>query len=127
MTTTAAARRGRQPVTLARRRNSRLDWLLLRWQARLDARLVYRVVPWAAAGGLFVVLLTMALARVDRLEAGADLARGIQAAWHLSDFAAPETTLGQDTNYFAFQLPIAFVPLAILTRFLPITGTLLVA
>jgi hypothetical protein len=110
----------------ARRRNSRLDWLLLRWQARLDARWADRVVPWGAAGLLFVVLVTMALARAHRLDAGADLARAVQAAWQLADLASPETTLGQDTSYFAFQFPIAFIPIALLTRFLPPVGTLLV-
>lgn len=76
---------------------------------------------------LFVVLLTMALARVERLEAGEDLGRAVQAASKLAGLGSPETTIGEDISYFAFQFPVVFVPLALLTRFLPTTGTLLVA
>jgi uncharacterized membrane protein len=127
VTTTAGARRARPGATITRRRNSRLDWLLLRWQARLDARWADRVVPWAAAAILFVVLFSVALARVDRLDAGADLAKGVQAAWHLSEFGSPETTIGLDGNYFALGLPLAFVPLGVLTLVVPTTGALLAA
>ena len=73
-------------VAIARRRNSRLDWLLLRWQARLDAAWADRVVPWALAGLLFIVYFSIALARVDRLDTGSDLARAVQAAWQISHF-----------------------------------------
>ena len=127
MTTTSAPRRARSGTTITRRRNSRLDWLLLRWQARLDARWADRVVPWAGAAVLFVVLLSVALARVDRLDAGADLARGIQASWQIADLGSPETTIGVDHNYFAFQFPVAFVPLAMLSVVVPATGLLLAA
>ena len=72
-----------------RRRNRRLDFLLLRWQARLDARWVDRVLPWAVAGLLFVVFLTAALARVDRLETGTELARASQAAWQIGEGRRP--------------------------------------
>jgi hypothetical protein len=122
--TTAAARRSR-PAALGRRRNSRLDWVLLRWQARLDARWADRVVPWAVAGLLFVVLFTAALGRAHRLDAGADLARAIQAAWFLGDGSSPEVTIGEDVNYFALQFPVAFIPIAAVVRFLPAAGTLL--
>lgn len=120
-------RRAEVAAPLVRRRYSRLDWLLLRWQARLDARWADRVVPWVAATVLFVVYFTAAIARVDRLEAGDDLARSVQAAWQLADAGTPRTTIGAEINFFALRLPIGFIPLAVLTRFLPITGTLLAA
>jgi hypothetical protein len=114
-------------VAIARRRNSRLDWLLLRWQARLDAAWADRVVPWALAGLLFLVYFSIALARVDRLDTGSDLARAVQAAWLIGHFESPDTTIGTDVNYFGLGLPLAFVPIALLTRILPATGTILAA
>ncbi len=114
-------------MTSPRRRNRRLDWLLLRWQARLDARWADRVVPWVLAFGVFVVYAAMALARVDRLEAGPTLARHVQAAWQLAAGNVPEVTVGLDGNLFSDRLPVLFVPLAAITRFLPGTSVLLVA
>lgn len=116
---TATARAGTS------RRRGRLDWLLLRWQARLDAQWADRVLPWAAAALLFVVFLTAALARVDRLAAGTELARASQAAWQLADGRAPESTIGEDVNFFGLRLPLGFVPLAAVTRVLSTTVTLL--
>jgi uncharacterized membrane protein len=113
-------------VGSTRRRNRRLDWLLLRWQARLDASWADRVVPWVLAAAVFVVYAGVALARVDRLDTGAVLARYVQAAWHLAEGRPPELTIGADGNLFADRLPLLFVPLAALTRVLPITTTLLV-
>jgi hypothetical protein len=114
-------------VTSPRRRNRRLDWLLLRWQARLDARWADRAVPWLLAFGLFVIYAAVALARVDRLDAGPTLARHVQAAWQLAAGNPPEVTVGPDGNLFADRLPLLFVPLAALTRVLPGASTLLVA
>jgi uncharacterized membrane protein len=113
-------------IASTRRRNRRLDWLLLRWQARLDARWADRVVPWAIAGALLVIYASFALARVDRLDTGPTLARHVQAAWHLAAGRPPEVTIGADTNLFADRLPALFLPLAALTRILPTTATLLV-
>jgi hypothetical protein len=124
-----APRTANRPRTTAvrPRRNTRLDWRILRWQARLDAGWADRVLPWLLAGGLFVVFGSVALARMQRLDGGQDLARAVQAAWQLADASSPLTTVGTDINYFAFGTPLAFIPLAVLTRFLPVAGTLLVA
>lgn len=113
-------------VGSTRRRNRRLDWLLLRWQARLDASWADRVVPWVLAAAVFVVYAGVALARVDRLEAGPTLARHVQAAWHLAAGRPPELTIGADGNLFADRLPALFLPVAALTRVLPGTTTLVV-
>ena len=123
------ARPARAPGLLVgstRRPNRRLDWLLLRWQARLDASWADRVVPWVLAAAVFVVYAAIALARVDRLDTGPFLARHVQAAWHLAEGRPPELTIGTDGNLFADRFPVLFVPLAALTRVLPITATLLV-
>ena len=109
-----------------RRRNRRLDWLLLRWQARLDANWADRVLPWLLAAAVFVVYAGVALARVDRLDAGTVMGRHVQAAWHLAEGRPPELTIGGSGNLFADRLPLLFVPLATLTRVLPITSTLVV-
>ena len=109
------------------RRRNRLEWLLLRWQARLDAQWVDRVGPWIAAAVLFLVYVTIAFARASRLEAGDDLARYIQGSWHLVEGRAPVTTVGAEGNLFADRFPILFVPLAAVTRVLPAEHTLLAA
>lgn len=114
-------------LPVVRRRYRRIDWLLLRWQARLDASWADRVVPWIVAGLVFVVYLTAALARADRLEGGVELARSAQAVWQLAEGRAPETTVGGDLNYLALRLPLGLVPLAAVTRFLPTVATLLAA
>lgn len=113
-------------IASTRRRNRRLDWFLLRWQARLDARWADRVVPLLITGVLFVAYASLALARVDRLDAGPTLARFTQAAWHLAEGRPPEVTVGPDTNLFTDRFPALFVPLAAVTRLLPATTTLLV-
>jgi len=112
-------------VAATRRRNRRLDWLLLRWQARLDASWADRVVPWILAAVVFVVYAAAALARLDRFDTGATLGRFVQAAWHLSEGRVPELTIGTPGNLFAGHLPVLFVPLAALTRVLPAAPTLL--
>lgn len=127
MTSTTARRTTRGPTTIVRRRYRRIDWLILRWQARLDAQWADRVAPWIAAGILFAVLFTVALARVDRVDAGVDLARAAQAAWHVAGLRTPEITLGDDVNYLALQFPVAFVPVAVVTRVLPAHAVLLAA
>lgn len=122
---TTATRRVPPARSVARRRRNRLDWLLLRWQARLDARWADRALPWAIATVLFLVFFTAALARVDRLGGGAELARASQAAWHLAAGRAPETTIGEHVNFFGVRLPLGFVPVAAVTRVLPPTIVLL--
>lgn len=132
MTAPAARRAGGRPlpspglVAATRRRNRRLDWLLLRWQARLDAAWADRVVPWALAAGLFVVYAGVAVARLERLEGGAVLARHVQAAWHLSEGRLPDVTVGPNGNLFADRFPVLFLPLAAVTRLLPVAATLVV-
>lgn len=83
-------------------------------------------MPWVIAGVLFVLYASLALARVDRLEAGPALARHVQAAWHLAEGRPPEVTIGVDHNLFTDRFPALFLPLAALTRLLPAAGTLLV-
>src|SRR5215510_14617040 len=71
------ARPTRPPRTFKRR----LDNATLRWQARLDSEWSDRVLPWLISGALFVVFLSLALARARSLNGGVDLGRYTQAAY----------------------------------------------
>ncbi|MCU1452958.1 MAG: putative rane protein [Acidimicrobiales bacterium] len=53
----------------------------LRVQGHLDGDLADRVVPWAAAAGLFVVFLLLELAVIRSQEGGSGMAAWLQAAW----------------------------------------------
>lgn len=97
---------------------------MLRWQARLDARWADRVVPWAAAGLLFVLYLVLALARTRSLAAGAPLAGYAQAAWLITEGKDAQITLS-GSHLLSQHAPVGFYPLAQVTRFLPAVGALL--
>ncbi|MFP3906382.1 MAG: DUF2079 domain-containing protein [Acidimicrobiales bacterium] len=71
----------------------KLDYQLLRWQARLDGAWADRVLPISAAVGLFVVLVALSLAQARNLGNGMELARWVQGAFHLTSGHDPELTL----------------------------------
>jgi uncharacterized membrane protein len=77
------------------------------------------------AAALFVTYLVVALARVERLEAGTSLARYVQALWFLADGKVPELTIGVDGNLLADRLPLVMWPVGALSRIVPATGLLL--
>ena len=103
----------------------RADNALLRWQARLDSPWADRVLPWAAAGGLFALLALLSLARQRSVDAPAQLATAVQSVWLLGE---GETTLTVDggVHVLAPHLSLALAPLGLATRVLPRTTTLLV-
>jgi uncharacterized membrane protein len=120
--------RADRPRTTVRARPTwrrRLDQTLLRWQARLDAAWADRVVPWAGAAGLFVLLYALALARADAL-GGSVLGRYIQAAWLISSGNQPEPTIGGG-HLLAENTPLILWPLGVVTGLLPTVPTLLAA
>ena len=116
MSTTAV----RPPPGLRRR----IDTVLLRWQARLDAEWADRVVPWVMATLLFIVFFLLAFARARSLRAGTDLGAYTQGAWLVRTGRDAELTL-TGNHLLADQLPLVFYPLAFLTKVLPTTQTLL--
>ncbi|GIT45439.1 MAG: hypothetical protein Ct9H300mP12_00240 [Acidimicrobiales bacterium] len=59
----------------------RLDFVMLRWQARLDAPVWDRSLPWLTPLGLAVVLSLLALARYRDLGVGYELGHYVQAAY----------------------------------------------
>jgi uncharacterized membrane protein len=103
----------------------RADNALLRWQARLDSAGVDRVLPWAAAAALFVLLAVLALAQARSLDGGTDLASATQAAWLIRDGRAPFVTVDGGVDYFANQAAFAFYPVVAVTFLLPIVPALL--
>ncbi len=103
----------------------RLDLAILRLQGRLDSRRADRVLPWAFAFGLFLVLATLALMRARGLEEGADLGTFTQASWLVNRGDAPFLTI-RDTHLLAEEAGFAFFPVALATRFLATIPTLLV-
>ncbi len=111
----------RRPRPALRRR---VDNVMLRWQARLDASWADRVVPWAAAVVLFVAYLLLALARARSLSGGAPLAGYAQAAWLITEGRAAFVTVS-DGHLLSLHAPVGFYPLAQVIRFLPTVPALL--
>jgi uncharacterized membrane protein len=103
----------------------RADNALLRWQARLDSAGVDRVLPWAVAAGLFILLAILALPQARSLDGGTDLATATQAAWLIRDGRPPFVTIDGGGDYFANQAAFAFYPVVALTHLVPIVPTLL--
>lgn len=111
------------PARLGFRR--RVDMHVLRWQARLDGEWADRVVPAAAAVGLFVLLAALALARVRSLEAPLDLAAAVQGAWLLGEGLDPMVTIGGSEHVLARQAAFVMLPIGLLGRIVPIEPLLL--
>ncbi|MGH9119979.1 MAG: DUF2079 domain-containing protein [Acidimicrobiales bacterium] len=122
--TTGAAPSARQPPKPRRKLSRRIDQVLLRWQARLDAAWADRVVPWVGAGLLFTMLFGLALARASTLMPGEVLGTFSQAAWLISTGNGAEPTITGD-HLLAAHTPLAFWPIAWLTGILPTVPTLL--
>lgn len=104
----------------------RLDYQLLRWQARLDGTWADRVLPVAVAAGLFLLLVLMSLARARSLATGSVLAEWVQGAWLITEGRSPDLTV-TDTNLFAPHGSYGFYGIAQLTRpFAPIPTLLII-
>ena len=118
-------RTGETVVTTVVSLRRRLDIRMLRWQARLDSKAGDRVIPWATALVLTVVLALLGLARSRDLGIGSDIGHYLQAA-HLMDrgFDPVVTDLGH--NIFADQAAWIFWPIAWALRALPPAATLIV-
>ncbi len=104
----------------------RIDNSLLRWQARLDSEWSDRILPWTLSGVLFVVFVTLSLARARTFEGGEDLGVYTQAAWLIVHSADPIVTLNDGTHVLSQQASFLFYPVAWLTRWTPTIPTLLV-
>jgi uncharacterized membrane protein len=109
--------------TLSFRR--RVDNIVLRWQARLDSDWADRVLPWLFAGGLFLLLELLALAKARSLDGTVDLAVYSQAAFLIHNGQTPVITITSGSHLMASQAAFAFYPLSLLTFVLPIQPALL--
>ncbi|MGY6499649.1 MAG: DUF2079 domain-containing protein [Acidimicrobiales bacterium] len=103
----------------------RLDYQVLRWQARLDGTWADRVLPLAAAAGVFVLFVLVSLARARSLATGTVLADWVQGAWLITEGRSPDVTIG-DANLIAAHGSYGFLGVAQLTRLFAPIPTLLV-
>ncbi len=104
----------------------RVDNVILRWQARLDSEWSDRVLPWLFAGGLFVVLALLSLAKVRSLDGTLDLSSYDQALWLIHNGYDPVVTVGTPAHVLASQASFVVYPLTLAGYVLPIQPTLLV-
>lgn len=103
----------------------RLDYRLLRWQARLDGSWADHIFPWFAALGLAIVFISTALARIHGFSTGNDMATWVQGAWLIRNgYPADITVTGQ--HLLAPQLAFGFYPIALATKWLSAMPTLVV-
>lgn len=103
----------------------RLEYWLLRWQARLDHPRVDRLAPWAIAGTIWVVLGLLALARSRELGLGTSMAVPMQVTWLIGGGYKPESSL-LGHNVLWEQAAFLWYPVGWLTAVLPTATTLLI-
>ncbi len=103
----------------------RMEYRLLRWQARFEGAVFNRTAPWFMALGMFVLLLLLALARSRELSEERTLAGAMQAVWLIGDGFTPDASL-LSHNYLFEQAGFLIYPVAGLTSIFPTAITLLV-
>lgn len=103
----------------------RLDYRLLRWQARFESSGFDRTAPWVIAAMMWVLLLLLGLARSRELSEGVSLAGAMQSVWLIGDGYVPTSTLLAH-NYLFEQAGYLIYPVALLTKIFPTAITLLV-
>ena len=103
----------------------RLDYRLLRWQARFESTGFNRTAPWAIATVLWVLLLLLGLARSRELSEETSLAGAMQTVWLIGNGFVPKSTLLAH-NYLFEQAGYLIYPVALLAKIFPTAITLLV-
>lgn len=106
-------------------RRKRLEYRLLRWQARFESAAFDRGAPWVIAIGMWILLLLLALARSRELSQETSLASGMQTAWLIAEGFRPEASL-LGHNYLFEQAGFLIYPVGLLTGIFPTAITLLV-
>ena len=71
----------------------RLDYRLLRWQARFEGSGFDRMAPWAIAAVMWILLLLLGLARSRELSEETSLAGAMQTVWLIGDGFVPKSSL----------------------------------
>lgn len=103
----------------------RLDYRLLRWQARFESSGFDRTAPWGIAGAMWILILLVALARSRELSEEASLASAMQTVWLIGGGFSPESSL-LGHNYLFEQAGYLIYPVAWLADVFPTAITLLV-
>ncbi len=102
----------------------RLDYRLLRWQARFEGSGFNRTAPWVVAALLGVLHLLLALARSRELSQEASLASAMQTVWLIGEGFTPDASL-LTHNYLFEQAGFLIYPVALLTMVFPTAVTLM--
>ena len=103
----------------------RLEYRLLRWQARFESAVFDRTFPWIAGSVVWIIFILLALAKSRELSQTSDLAAVMQSVWLIGEGYTPESSLlGQ--NYLASQGGFLIYPVALLTAIFPTAITLIV-
>ena len=124
-TTKGLERTGEQVATTVYSLRRRIDIEVLRWQARLDAPVVDRYLPWGLATIFWVVLALLAIARSHDLGIGPQVGNYLQAVHLMGEGTSPIVS-EWGYNVFANQAAFLFWPIAKLAGLLPSIQTLLV-
>lgn len=105
----------------------RLSRRLVRFQARLEARMGDRWIPTVVSLGLIGVLAYTSLARIQSLDSGRDLAGYSQAVWLLAERKLPEASLfGDGVHVLELHWSFILYPLAGLAAIFPAAEMLVV-
>ncbi len=103
----------------------RLEYRLLKWQARFESAAFDRIFPWCFAAVLWIVFALLALARSRELNQDAGLAAIMQSVWLIGEGFTPDASLlGQ--NYLSLQGGFLIYPIAALTKLFPTAITLII-
>ena len=63
----------------------RLEYRLLRWQARFESTLFDKIFPWIAGVVVWIIYILLALAKSRELSQDADLASVMQSLWLIGE------------------------------------------
>ncbi len=103
----------------------RLEYRLLKLQARFESTVFDKFFPWAFAIVLWIVFALLALARSRELSQDVGLASIMQSVWLIGEGFTPDASLlGQ--NYLSMQGGYLIYPIAGLTKLFPTAITLIV-
>ena len=103
----------------------RLEYRLLKWQARFESAAFDRFFPWFCVVILWTIFALLALARSRELNQDAGLAAIMQSVWLIGEGFTPDASLlGQ--NYLSLQGGYLIYPIAALTKLFPTAITLIV-
>mgnify|MGYP001596086591 FL=1 len=103
----------------------RLEYKLLKWQARFESAAFDRFFPWCCVATLWGIFALLALARSRELSQDAGLASIMQSVWLIGEGFTPDASLlGQ--NFLSLQGGYLIYPVAAFTKLFPTAITLII-